>query len=356
MAASALHDLVPALAGRLPRAPLGDWPSPLNAVTLLGRRVWLKREDLSTPGYAGNKIRPLELVFGAALDQGKRCVWATGAYGSNHALATVIQAPHAGLESGVILWPQPPSATARANLRATLTHAGSLTMAPSIVAFPGLAYMQGRHQSSWVMPPGAATPLGALGHAGAAVELLCQLADAKQATPQTIVLPVGSTCTSAGLLVGVALAAHLGLCDPAKLPRIHAVRVTPWPVTAPWRIAGLAVRTAALLRRLGGPDLGLTSANVKARLTVVGRYLGDGYGEPTQDGLDAALTFAHRSNLRLDTTYASKAAAYLIDALPRLPGPVVFWATKSAVPMPSVDLAAIKRAPGYVARWLTQRG
>lgn len=358
---SALFELVPALARHLPWLPLGDWPSPLELAPIDGREVWLKREDLSAPHYAGNKIRPLEVVFGAARRAGKRRIWATGAFGSNHALATLIHAPRHGFDAAALLWPQPVSDTARDNLVAMLSLTRprrgdapgvSLRMLRTIAAFPPAALAQAtlaRHD--WVMPPGAATPLGALGHASAAVELARQLRDRGAHDPRAIILPCGSTCTTVGLLVGTALVAHLGLSR--HPPEIHAVRVTPWPVTARLRIALLARRTAALLAELGGPRLDLPLAALLDRLVVAGEQLGPGYGHPTAAGRAAAAALA-ACDLRLDTTYSAKAGAYLRERLPTLPDPVVFWSTKSAVPLPEVRPDRVARAPRHVRRWLAR--
>ncbi len=351
---AALFDHIPALVGRLGWTPLGAWPTPVERWRAGGVPLWIKREDLSAPGYAGNKIRPLEIVFGQALRSGRRRVFATGAYGSNHALATVVQAPRAGLEAGAILWPQPATATARANLCATLSSGASLRFIRSVTQLPAaIAWRRLAHGATdWVMPPGAATPLGALGHASAALELAAQLAAAGEPTPRTIALPCGSTCTTVGLLVGVAVARAVGLWPASRpLPVVHAVRVTPWPVTSPLRIARMAVRTLRLLAELGGPRLRPRVGQVLARLVVARGYLGRGYGRPTEAGLDAVLDAGSRG-LRLDTTYSAKAAAYLADHLERLPRPIVFWSTKSSVPLPAADPAAVAAAPAAVRRWL----
>jgi len=348
----ALPELLPALVDRLPRVALGAWPTPLEPARAAGVPIWIKREDLSAEHYGGNKIRPLELVFGAALAAGKRRIWATGAYGSNHALATLIHAPRHGLAAGAILWPQAPSATAAANLEAMLASGCELQLLRSIAAFPlaaGLRRLVGR--DDWVMPPGAATPLGALGHAGAAVELAAQLAEHGERPPRTIVLASGSTCTAVGMLVGTALAAHLGLAPPTPLPQIHAVRVTPWPVTSAGRIIRLAQRTGDLLAALGGPRLALDTAGLRARLTIVPGYLGHGYGRVTASGLEALFTFAPRGP-HLDTTYTAKVAAYVLDRAHTLTPPIVFWSSKSSRPLPPRRLEAIAAAPEQVRAWL----
>lgn len=359
--ANALLERVPALRARLPIVPLGTWPTPLEPTQLRGQRVWMKREDLSDPtpgGYAGNKIRPLEVVFGAARAAGKQEIWATGAYGSNHALATVVHARRQGLVGGAVLWPQPWSRTAADNLVATASLADHLRFVPSVVAMPLAAVAIGLSRSAWVMPPGAATPLGAAGHAAAAIELMTQLQKRKERPPDTIVLPTGSTCTAVGLLVGTALAAELGLVDHARLPRIIAVRVTPWPVTDRLRMARMATATAAFMTRLGGPYLRASRLrDFLARLTVTGEALGPGYGHPTPAGWAAIADLWHHG-IRLDTTYSAKAAGWLLAHLgdsKRGLGPehtVVFWLTKSAPPLPPTDVGRVASLPVDIRRWL----
>src|SRR6187402_3442300 len=78
---------------------LVEFPTPieplLRLVPSLGaaaRDAHVKRDDLSSPVYGGNKVRTLEPLFGQALREGKSWVAATGAYGSNHAVASVLHA------------------------------------------------------------------------------------------------------------------------------------------------------------------------------------------------------------------------------------------------------------------------
>ena len=98
----ALLELFPRL--RRPWVSFGSFPTPVQHVT---GDVWVKRDDLSSPIYGGNKVRTLEALFGVARSRGKDRIYATGAYGSNHAAATVLHAPRVGLAPGVILFPQP---------------------------------------------------------------------------------------------------------------------------------------------------------------------------------------------------------------------------------------------------------
>jgi D-cysteine desulfhydrase len=106
------------------RVSLGRFPTPVESLEPLARElgvvsddgVWIKRDDISSPVYGGNKVRTLELLFGEAKARGLGRVISTGAFGSNHALATALHAPSVGLEPGALLFPQPISRAAYANL------------------------------------------------------------------------------------------------------------------------------------------------------------------------------------------------------------------------------------------------
>jgi D-cysteine desulfhydrase len=357
MSDDALAAVLPRVAGRVPRIRLGAWPTPVEALEGLGRRdVYAKREDLSAPEYGGNKVRPLETVFAELADRGARRVYATGAWGSNQALATAVHAGRAGLAAGAILFPQPASPPAADNLSSLLSVGADVQLLPSIALFPAgiaRAALLGKAlgRGDVVMAPGAATPRGAIGHLTAALEVALAVDAGQMPAPRHVILPVGSTCTSAGLLAGFAAAASLGLGFVGAPPTIHAVRVTPWPVTADFRILGLATRTAALIESLGGPPAPAASA-MAACLRTSGDFLGRGYGYATAQGDAASDAFAASGGPRLDSTYSAKAAAYLLHMMPLLDGPVLFWSTKSSAPLPRASPAALAERSIFVRRWL----
>src|SRR4051812_11045293 len=222
-----LFDLAPRLSARVSRVALGQFPTPVESLAAvsgelsreLGAGVepvpdaWVKRDDLSSAVYGGNKVRTLELLFGEARARGQRQVFATGAFGSNHALATALHAPRVGLEPGAVLFPQPISDAAYRNLRALTSSGAHLRALPHWSALPfSMAWLRAcANDAPYVMPPGGATPLGALGYVSAGLELARQIADRELPLPRAVIVGVGSTCTSAGLLVGLCLAAHFRL-------------------------------------------------------------------------------------------------------------------------------------------------
>jgi len=351
MLPASLESFFPALARRVEFASLGVFPTPVERLAgLAGGDAYVKRDDLSSPVYGGNKVRTLEVLLGEALREGARVAYSTGAYGSNHALATALHAPRIGLEGGAMLFPQPPSPAASENLRVTATRATRLvdlahwSLLPFGIARERLAARR-RGEGVFVMVPGGATPLGAFGYVAAGLELGLQVAEGALPAPRAVYVGVGSTCTSAGLLIGLGLAARLGVGF-ERAPLLVSVRVTPWPVTSAFRILGLALRTGALLRAFSGDARAeFSRAELAARFRIEAGFLGAGYGRPTHAGA-AARARLEPLGLTLDTTYSEKSAAGLLAALDRgTQGPTVFWATKSSAPLPEVDPAALAALP-----------
>lgn len=358
--APALLERFEALERTLPWARLGSFPTP---VELLRSPPWIpgcpplyvKREDLSSPAYGGNKVRTLETHFGAAIAEGAERIWAIGAYGSNHALATAVHAPRVGLEAGVMLFPQPPSEPARDNLLALLAARPVLQQLASVVEIPFAMAAAPRRarEPIYVMPPGGATPVGALAHVSAALELAAQIEAGELEAPETIVLAVGSCCTSAGLLCGLHLAARLGIGFD-RPPAIAAIRVTPWPVTAASRIALLAWETGRYLAERIGDVARAEYRALLAGIEVDSRYLGGGYGRPTREGRAAMAAMRAVGGPELDLVYSAKSGAALFDRARRSRSgrPLLLWATKSSAPLAVATAAEIADAPQRWQRWL----
>jgi D-cysteine desulfhydrase len=366
-----LFDVIPTCERRVSHVALGDFPTPVESLDIVARELgasdgqaWVKRDDISSPSYGGNKVRTLELLFGEARALGCEHVFSTGAFGSNHALATAIHAPRVGLRPGALLFPQPLSAAAFSNLRELAASRATLYSLPHWSLLPfGLAWLRLRSgPAPYVMVPGGATPLGALGYVSAALELGRQVAVGALPAPRTVIVGVGSTCTSAGLLLGFALSAHFGVgFAPSTLPRLTSVRVTPWPITSRLRIVGLAVRASRLLHELSGGRAPLFDrAALGARIDVDGRFLGPGYGEPSAGGNEAQALWQRLGLPALDGTYSAKAAAHVVAAVrAREPGPMLFWSTKSSVPFPARAAPSSREnpqpeIPGRIRAWLTR--
>ncbi len=358
----ALFQRYPSLVDVLPWAPLGVYPTAVEALPLTPTarsprptaELWIKREDQSAPAYGGNKVRTIEGHVGRALHRGQRELWASGAFGSNHALCTALNAPRVGLSVGVALFPQPVTAAAQRNLRATLSTGVRVAPMPSTLLLPWVLGRLFARRGAAVMTPGGAIPIGCLGHVSGGLELAGQIAAGTCPEMRHVVLAVGSTCTSAGLLLGVQLAAALGI-GPATPPTVHAVRIGPWPFTSKSAILWLARRTLRTLEGLLGRALPVDVRRLGGGLRVHGDFIGRGYGFPTAAGDAATRAFAAVGGPALDPVYTAKSAAALLAlAGGSLEGPVVYWATKSTRPLPPTDPAHLARATPQMQRWLAR--
>src|SRR5512139_180365 len=131
----------PALAAGLPRHPLCTLPTPVAPLARAARArglgpLWIKRDDLSSPLYGGNKPRKLEWLLGAARAHGRRAVITFGGIGTHHGLATAICARDAGMRTALVLLPQPVTEHVRHTLLLHHAFGCELHLAASV---PGVA-------------------------------------------------------------------------------------------------------------------------------------------------------------------------------------------------------------------------
>ncbi|PYP11043.1 MAG: hypothetical protein DMD59_03745 [Gemmatimonadetes bacterium] len=293
---------------------LGAWPTPLEAQPALARALglsmlWLKREDLA----GGNKIRGLEFLFAGAPP---KSVFVTiGGTGSSHCLATARSAAAQGHRTAVATFPQPETETSRAIAAATDRAADLVVRACAMVTLPWAvlrAWRAARRLGSgpprWI-PGGGADPRAVLGHLLATLELGTQL----DAPPDTIVVPLGTGGTAAGIALGVA---WLGWSTD-----LVAARVAPPVVANRWRTLRLARKTAALIRQTG-IEFNVPRSAIRVRVVDA---MGKGYGHPTREG-ERARALAAEYAVRLDPTYGAKAFGFLQRADVNVQR-VVFWHT-----------------------------
>ncbi len=72
----------------IPKVELGFFPTPLQRLHKLSEKynvdLYMKRDDISGPGFGGNKIRKLEYIIAEALDEECDYVFTYGGIQSNH--------------------------------------------------------------------------------------------------------------------------------------------------------------------------------------------------------------------------------------------------------------------------------
>ena len=90
-----------------PRIRLGILPTPIhkleNISSLLGRNIYIKRDDMTGLGLGGNKIRKLEFLLADAKERGAEVIFTTGGAQSNHAMLTAAAAGKLDMKAVLIL-------------------------------------------------------------------------------------------------------------------------------------------------------------------------------------------------------------------------------------------------------------
>ena len=301
----------PALSG-IPRAELCTLPSPVERIPGDEDR-WIKREDLNAPVCAGNKVRALEFLLGGL--NGGDTVVTTGGEGSTHVLATIAHARRLGINVVARRWIHDMNPTAEVVARQIEIDLVSRVSWNPLVALTDARIKSFRHHHRYI-PIGGTSPLGILGHVNAALELAEQIENGDMPRPKTIVLPLGSGGTCAGMILGLGVA---GL----STIEVVAARVGPRVFANGTRVLSLVRKTARMIRAITGEDLTHISY---PRIRVVHDVYGGAYGRPLPRSRGAAKVLHEALSLHLDETYSAKAWTAAMDE-PFADGPVLFWLT-----------------------------
>jgi D-cysteine desulfhydrase len=304
----------PRLAISLAHVDLGVRETPMERWILGDTTLLAKRDDLSASPPGGNKVRALELLL-AGMRPGDTLL-TVGATGSTHALAVAQHGARLGARTMVITWPQESHAVSIATSE-RLAEIAEVVAAGSVVEAYLRAAMRRMHGGVHWVPAGGSVPLGALGHVSAALDMADQLARDGWSAPHSLVVPLGTGGTAAGLLVGLAL---------AGLPtQVVGVRVVPRVVANRARVLRLARRTHALLARLADVELPALDAT---RFLVDGGAYGGAYGRATPDALAAAEELRMVGGPMLEPTYSAKAFSVALARARHSPDEhVLFWLT-----------------------------
>jgi D-cysteine desulfhydrase len=106
------------LASQVPWRPLARAPTLVEPAT--GARgylehggVWIKRDDLVSPIYGGNKVRRFEHLLADAEAKGKKTLITVGGLASTQVIATVLLGKAAGFDVKAVLFDQPVTSFAR---------------------------------------------------------------------------------------------------------------------------------------------------------------------------------------------------------------------------------------------------
>lgn len=289
-----------------PRFPVSQLPTPLQraerfeqALGVRSPRIYIKRDDLTGLAFGGNKARKLDYLIADALRLGATVVVTEGAAQSNHARMTAAAAALAGLKCILVLDARR-DAVVDGNLFLDYLMGAEVRLMPTREDRRSMMESIGdelreRGDVPYIITTGGSMPIGSLGYVSAVAELEAQL-DAIGEVPSHVFYPTGSQGTLAGMVVGAA-AFNVGW-----LPVAIAVEDT---------AASMLVEALPLVREtaeLLGYDRHFTGADI----VIDDRHTGEGYGIPSDAGIEAIQLLARTEAMFLDPVYSGKAMAGLI--------------------------------------------
>jgi L-cysteate sulfo-lyase len=287
----------------VPSVDLGVWHTPLESAPRLAERIglcpddlWVKRDDWLGLGGGGSKLRKLEFLCAAALEQGSTTLVTGGAAQSNYCRLAAASARRLGL--GVVLvlaGDGPGGGTGNVALdglfQADVRWAGDVAGSGLDDAVAAVAdELRARGERPAILPFGGSNALAARGYVACAAELEEQAPDAEH-----VVLAVGSGATMAGLVAGLGAGRVLGV-DSGAVP-------------------DAAARVAAMVEELSSLGLAREPAGLALRLDR--DQIGPGYEELTDQARGAIDDAGRCEGLVLDPVYTAKALAGLTAAVAR---------------------------------------
>ena len=295
---------------RFPRLSLAHLPTPLERMDRLsaelgGPEIWIKRDDCTGLSTGGNKTRKLEFLMADAVEQKADIVLTQGATQSNHVRQTAAAAARLGMRCHVLLEDRTGMKEAdhlhNGNVLLDGLHGATMEARPSgldMNAQLNAAADQFRSEGHrvYVIPGGGSNPLGALGYVNCALELINQ-ANVLGLAIDYVVHATGSAGTQAGLVTGLK-------AMNARVP-VLGIGVRAPRQKQEENVFILAEQTAELIG----------CAGIVKREDVVANtdYVGEGYGFPAPDTIEAIDMFAKLEGILLDPVYSGKGAAGLID-------------------------------------------
>lgn len=201
-----------------PRLELARLPTPLHLLPRAsarwggGKRIWIKRDDLTGSALTGNKVRKLEFIAAHAQAEGLTTLVTCGGVQSNHCRATALVAAQLGLHCHVVLRADDDSTSTTGNFLLDQLAGASFEILPSAQWGKGVKEAFGRAEAACLragrpallIPTGGSDSLGIWGYIAAAEELRGDLTKAG-IDRATVALATGSAGTQTGLTAGAIL-------------------------------------------------------------------------------------------------------------------------------------------------------
>jgi len=299
----------------VPRVTLVQLPTPLQeaprlSAALGGPRILFKRDEMiGLFLVGGNKIRELEFVMPDVKQKGADVIIMAGTAQSNYGVQLAAVAGKLGLEVILLLdkgaAPEPQGNLLLASLYGARVEIFEAGFGRDPMVEPPLknkrveelvAEVRSQGRNPYVL--NVNMPLAKMGYVNEIREICDQLQEQGTA-PQYLVVANGAGYTMGGLLVG---AKHF------KAPfEVIGVSILNKQEVAP----GITADSANGIAKILETDLTFNPGE----LTIYYDYIGEGYGIPTKECIEAIKLVARTEGILLDTVYTGKVMAGLIDLI-----------------------------------------
>jgi 1-aminocyclopropane-1-carboxylate deaminase/D-cysteine desulfhydrase-like pyridoxal-dependent ACC family enzyme len=298
-------------AERLPRVRLTDLPTPLHECPRLaealggGGRFFLKRDDLTSLGLGGNKLRKLEFSLGAAKAEGCDVLVHGLAGQSNYCRQAAAAAAKVGMRCTLVL-----RSDHKAGDPAQSNRLLDYVFGAEVLMVSPDRGEQSRAKESLLdrLRAEGHKPycigvrdevFGAVSYALCLAEILEQ--SAASGTRPDYVCVSGRNGTTAGLVLGKRLLGFAGA--------VQAFDVMPADEAASRKLCAATADQATQAASL----LGLSETFTADDVPVTPAYAGAAYGVATEAGLDAVLLLGRTEGLVVGPVYTGKGLSGVLD-------------------------------------------
>jgi len=289
------------------RIKLGHFPTPIEHLQNIskhfgGPNIFIKRDDCTGLATGGNKTRKLEFLIPDAIKNKAEIVVTVGAIQSNHARQTAAACTLMGLKCLIILEQRvknpPENYMNLGNVFLDKLFDADIKICPKNeniddYSFKIIEDLKSKGANVYFIPGGGSNSIGALGYVECLNEIMKE--NSKYNFTQ-IVHATGSSGTQAGLLAGKKY-------FNSNIP-IIGISVMNDKINQENKVFTEAKNTCDKLQ--------CNTLNM-SEVIVYDNYVGPGYGEPSDEMIEALKLLAKKEAILLDPVYSGKAFAGLID-------------------------------------------
>jgi L-cysteate sulfo-lyase len=293
---------------KYPKVKLIENPSPIHHLQriskVVGVDIYIKRDDLFSVGFGGNKLRKLEYLLGDAKKRGATHIFTIGAIQSNHARMTAIAAKMFGFEIELFLKKSVPvtekSYFENGNIilnnivNATIHEVQDNASAYKAVEERKLA-LKKEGGKAYIIPIGGSNALGTLGYVDCYFEIL------KQENELGVKFDLISTASGSGGTHGGLIVANV--LSNVKT-NIKAYNVEP----DQGQLAAQTLKIANDALKLCESRVSLFNSDI----LLSNQYAGNAYGIPEDYHIETIKFLAKHEGIFLDPVYTSKAFTGLL--------------------------------------------